>query len=1299
LIPELPVAIDLHSLSVERLALAAPILGQPASLSLQASAELAEFGDDLSASLAVRQLSGNTGTATLDLSYRQTEDFLRLAGKVDEPRGGIFGRLLGLPQGSNLQAALDGEGPLKDWHGRMNADLNNKKLVELTGDVRGAETRTIAFTLRAAPDDLLPEKVRPLIAGGIDASGSFAIRPGGSAVEISAFSARAMAGEVNASGLVGLKEPGDFSLAIALGDSRPFAPLVPNVAWSGATLKARVQGVVDRPHVTGDIAVQSLAAADRRLGAVQLALDASAEQGFEQPIGIRADLHMSDLTLDDPRLTALVAEGVRLNVTGSLDRTGTVVADKLEMHAANLALSGSARAEQWGATARTAKVNLSIADIAALAAPFGLPGKGSAEIALTLAQADGGERLEMTGTTQALSIGQPIADRLLGQSPRLHVALAGKLPQEVTITTAEVTGDKMRFDAHGSVMQRDLDLSFTSAVDDAAAIDPMLGGKFTLDGTVGGTMEAPLLAAELNSPALIVAERRLEQLKLNTTIADVTSAPKIDLDGTAIMDRLPAKVTTKIAVEGERIAVPSLALALGKSRVTGDVVIAGGLLTGKADINAPDLAEVGQLAGTPLGGALTAKLQLTASKGRQGATVSATGQSVSAADAVTARSFDLKATAEDLLGKPVVAADLALAQPTIADRPFDQVSLTAKGPLSALQTRVALAGADLNAEAEAEVAQIADGYRVGLQNLAAKVKDVAVKTQRPATIEVGAKATRIDGLDLAIADGSLRLNGSVAPGDLQLKAEVQSLPLAIVRAFKPGFPITGRLNGEAEVTGSPAAPSGRFTITGDDIGASNVKEQQADLQFAGTLRQGALDVTGELKPRTGGALTVTAALPSLAPDARLQANAKGTLDLALVDTFLAGGADRVRGKAELDLSATGQLSAPELRGTLRLVDSRYENLRYGIKLRHIEADIRADGPAIQIASLSATTPGGGRITGEGTVNLGRAGIETDIRIKAQNATVIDTDLATATVDSDLAISGNVQSRMKLGGKITVVKADIRVPDRLPPTVQEIEVVEVNASPRVAARNAAREPPPRQTAAIDLDLAIDAPQRVAVRGRGLDVELGGALKIGGTSVKPDINGALKLRRGSLDIVGKRLEFTEGQLTFDSGDTIDPILDLTAVTRAQDLQITAKVEGSARAPRITLSSVPDMPDDEILARLLFSKSAGALSPLELLQLAQATASLAGVSSGPGLLEKLRAGTGLDRLSVDQGEDKTGPSVSAGRYVSEGVYVGVSQGAQTGSSAATVEIEVTPNVKVETELGVNSDNKAGVNLEWDY
>jgi translocation and assembly module TamB len=533
---------------------------------------------------------------------------------------------------------------------------------------------------------------------------------------------------------------------------------------------------------------------------------------------------------------------------------------------------------------------------------------------------------------------------------------------------------------------------------------------------------------------------------------------------------------------------------------------------------------------------------------------------------------------------------------------------------------------------------------------------------------------------------------------MELTATMDQLPLSLARAFAPELGITGRLNGEVALSGTPAAPSGRFALTGTNIGASDVSEQQANLDIAGTLAQGRLDVKGAVKPKSGGELAFTAALPNLSADGQLEARANGTFDLSLVDAFLAGGADRIKGKAELDLAAAGRLSAPDVTGRLRLIDAGYDNLRYGIKLRKIAAEVRADGPAIQLVSLTATTPGGGQLSGQGTVDLAR-GVETDLKIRARNATVIDTDLATAIIDSDLAIVGNLQSDLKLGGKVTVVRADIRVPDNLPPSVQEIEVVEVNASPQVAARIAARTPPPEQTAIVGLDLAVEAPQQIWVRGRGLDVELGGAVHIGGTTSKPDVDGAFKLRRGSLDIVGKRLEFKEGQLTFEGGEQIDPYLDLTAETRATDITVTAKVEGPARLPRITLSSVPDMPEDEILARLLFNKSAGALSPFELLQLAQATAELAGVNSGPGVLDNIRKSTGLDRLSLQETDPTAGPSLTAGRYVAPGVYVGVSQGAKSASSAATVEIEVTPNIKVESEMGAGGTGKAGVNLEWDY
>ncbi|HWT97867.1 MAG TPA: translocation/assembly module TamB domain-containing protein, partial [Terriglobales bacterium] len=62
-------------------------------------------------------------------------------------------------------------------------------------------------------------------------------------------------------------------------------------------------------------------------------------------------------------------------------------------------------------------------------------------------------------------------------------------------------------------------------------------------------------------------------------------------------------------------------------------------------------------------------------------------------------------------------------------------------------------------------------------------------------------------------------------------------------------------------------------------------------------------------------------------------------------------------------------------------------------------------------------------------------------------------------------------------------------------------------------------------------------------------------------------------------------------------------------------------------------------------------------------------------------------------------TGPSLNAGRYVAPGVYLGVKQGAKAGSSAATVEIDVTSHIKLQTDIGAEDNSKAGVTMQWDY
>ena len=123
------------------------------------------------------------------------------------------------------------------------------------------------------------------------------------------------------------------------------------------------------------------------------------------------------------------------------------------------------------------------------------------------------------------------------------------------------------------------------------------------------------------------------------------------------------------------------------------------------------------------------------------------------------------------------------------------------------------------------------------------------------------------------------------------------------------------------------------------------------------------------------------------------------------------------------------------------------------------------------------------------------------------------------------------------------------------------------------------------------------------------------------------------------------------------------------------------------------------DEILSRILFGSDPSKISPFQALQLANSLAELSGKSVGPSLdpLGKVRAATGLDDLRVDSTDE--GASVGAGKYLSDNVYLGFEQGAgDENSTAATVEVEVTPNITVESELG-NTGAGGGVAWEWDY
>ena len=107
----------------------------------------------------------------------------------------------------------------------------------------------------------------------------------------------------------------------------------------------------------------------------------------------------------------------------------------------------------------------------------------------------------------------------------------------------------------------------------------------------------------------------------------------------------------------------------------------------------------------------------------------------------------------------------------------------------------------------------------------------------------------------------------------------------------------------------------------------------------------------------------------------------------------------------------------------------------------------------------------------------------DLHFTADNARPVASDLLTALIDANLSVQGEVKGDLQAGGTLHVRRADIRIPDKLP-----AEHRRAAGARRQCA--AAATGPAGAASNIALNLTLDAPEQVFIRGRGLDAELGG-----------------------------------------------------------------------------------------------------------------------------------------------------------------------------------------------------------------
>jgi translocation and assembly module TamB len=484
-----------------------------------------------------------------------------------------------------------------------------------------------------------------------------------------------------------------------------------------------------------------------------------------------------------------------------------------------------------------------------------------------------------------------------------------------------------------------------------------------------------------------------------------------------------------------------------------------------------------------------------------------------------------------------------------------------------------------------------------------------------------------------------------------------------------------------------------------------------------------LDSLARIMPGMSGALALDARASRAAGDgpyavrvdlegpSSLSARAEGTastdlqLALALQASVEAGIVNpvldpmSVQGQVRFQGRLDGRPVLDGLTGTLSVSDMRFVSPWAELAIEGINAQGNIQGERLQ---LEATGRGqmGGTARLSGTIGL-LGGHPTDLEVSVAALRIASAPILEVAVTGAARLTGSIANGPLLRGTVGVDQAEIRIPNsvlgrygHIPAGLRHIGEGAASARTRARAGILTGERGSSGQAPIFLDLTVNAPGRVFIRGRGLDAETGGTLRLSGSTRQVIPSGSFTLIRGRLDLLGNRFVLTDGSASLVG--SFVPYISLIATTESAGALTSVILEGEATSPQIRFESVPELPEDEVLARLVFRRSLTTLSPFQAAQLGLSVATLTGRAED-SIFSRARSGLGLDDLDFTTNEQGV-TALRAGRYVTERVYTDLRLDS-AGRSEVSINLDLSPSVTLRGRAASDGRSAVGIFFERDY
>ena len=1207
-------------------------------------------------------LADGTDRLAVKIDAMPEQNRLEIDGDVVAPAGGAIAALSGLTR--DLAASVKGRGDWDFWQGRLIASLGDAELTSLAIDQREGEVR-IRGSVRPQPliGDGFARALGPAI--GVVARGTLDARVLSGMIALAG-----QAGTVNARGAVDLGENRFDSVELMAELSRPqlLAPgLDARNLRARMTLDGRFADLTAPYRLSADRVALAGASAETVLAEGTLRRQG---RDFTLPVKLSAARVRTGNAYGDRLASGLRGDGVvRM-------RDGVLSSDPIRLVSNSLValvqLSGSSARGRY----------LAVADVRLPA--FGIDNVGNADIDANLRLAfGGGVAWDAMGDVRVLLrrvVNQSVVT-LIGPEPRFAARFSYGAGQPFVLRDASLAAQKLaligggRIEPDGRIVLRasgrhrdygPLDVSADSIRGDTRAVL---------------TLEDPL-------PALGVRDLRL-------ALGTVPDGFSVDVAGQSTLGpiegvaRIFAREAGRTLIQVERFTV-SKALFAGDiyataAGVEGALTVAGGGITGdvtldprgegqgvKAMLNLANARFDGDVPITINRGA--AEIDALIAEGRNTIIGSVRAQGIGRGPLFIGR---LAANANLVNGEGRVTASLA----------------GRRGSAFDLQT---------SAQIARDAVTIAGNGTYGNRRLR------LVRPARLSRLDDG--GWRLAPAVLRVGRGRLGAQGRFGGGLTDLNAQFNTVPLALFDVAVRELGFGGNASGTISYRQARGdVPTGKASLKFDNLTRTGliVSSRPVDIAANMALTPDALAVRAviaEQDKTVGRAQARIGNLPqgfdlfgrlrrgTLAGQLRFNGPADSLWRLLGIEAF------DVTGQVGVAADLSGSLIDPSIQGLLATRTARLESTLSGTVISDIAARGQFNGSRLTLTSFSGKAGSNGTVSGSGYVDYGglfaspSRGVAVEIRATARNAQLVNRDDFGATVTGPLTISSDGTSGT-LGGDVVLNRGRFRLGQfNAAEALPVINVREINRR--------ADEAPRRQRPAIwRYNVKARAPNQFTVTGLGINSEWGANITLAGTVDAPRITGQADLIRGEYEFAGRDFDLVRGRINFRGESPPNPALDIAAAANLSDLNATINVRGSGLAPEISFTSTPALPEDELLARLLFGSSITDISAPEAVQLAAALASLRG---GGGLdpINALRGAIGLDRLRIVEGNQTLGQgtSIAAGKYITRNTYVEIVTDGR-GYSATQVEFQITRWLSLLSSISTIGRQSANVRISKDY